>query len=308
MSGYILAYNTIEGVGLALTFSVLLTVTVHPQLSRLATWYLVMVSGATLALSNLLLAFSGHQGQSTAPFSLCLIQASLIYSTPIWLLLSATAFAVQFHLTTLFYIGKQPGRHISKDNRLIWIFPTGIFVVVTIALLAVGISQPDLVEVDDDGFYCHLKQNIGANSVTVFSVIYAPTAITLEALTCRLLYRYWRISRKLDFRARSNGVISVGTVARLVAFTVAALLAIITCALYLLPSIQNFKLVIIYNALLTQSGLVILGLNRSVVITWMFWRRQRASDESSDTNTLASETASERSIDLHFPAREATMV
>lgn len=140
MSGYYATYNTVEGVGFALAFAILITVTVHPQLSRLSTWYMIMGSGATYAVSMLLLAISGHQGKAQAPFALCVIQASLIYSSPIWLLASAAAFALQFHLTTLFYIGNTPGR-IDRNNKLIWIIPTSIFALVTVTLISESQDQ-----------------------------------------------------------------------------------------------------------------------------------------------------------------------
>ncbi|KAJ3804165.1 hypothetical protein F5876DRAFT_70864 [Lentinula aff. lateritia] len=54
-----------------------------------------------------------------------------------------------------------------------------LFLVITIALLIVGSSQPQNVERSPEHFYCHFTNNIGVYTVTTFTVVFVIAAVIL---------------------------------------------------------------------------------------------------------------------------------
>jgi hypothetical protein len=117
MLSYAVAFDAIQVCGIILGLATLLTVALSRKLSRLTTWYLVMISGIIYAMSMLLLL--GHQNEvaTPPPFGLCAAQAALIHSSAVLLLSSGAAFAFQFYLSTRLYIGARASS-LKKDHPM----------------------------------------------------------------------------------------------------------------------------------------------------------------------------------------------
>ncbi|KAE9383004.1 hypothetical protein BT96DRAFT_1009752 [Gymnopus androsaceus JB14] len=214
----------------------------------------------------LLLAIARRQTGPEPAFALCLIQGALIYASPIWLMASACAFALQFHLTVLYYVKQYTGI-ISHRNKWLPLSTIILFIQVTIVLLAIGLLNPQIVQREQ--FYCHFTNDVGVYAVSLFSVAFATIAVTFEYKSGKLLYQHWK--NKAEYYHKSNGTVSFGVMIRLAGFSLLSILSVATCALYILPSLKNFDNLIVYNALLSNIDVLLLGLNMSIIRAWMFW-------------------------------------
>ncbi|KAE9386108.1 hypothetical protein BT96DRAFT_1006398 [Gymnopus androsaceus JB14] len=268
--GAVIAFNVIETIGFVSAFAIIVTASLSSSIRRLPTWYLVLCSGAVYSFSKLLLAMAHAQLGPEPPFTLCLVQGVLIYSAPIGLMASACAFALQFHLTVLFYI-KQYSGIITRESKWITLSPVILYVAVTVALFITGAVQPQIVQRSPEQVYCHFTNNIGVYAVSVFSVLFAIGAVAFEYKSGKLLYRHWK--QKSDLSRRSNGAVSIGVMVRLATFSLVSILSVATCTLYMLPNISNFDDIVLYNSVLPNVAIILLGLNKSVIRVWMFWKK-----------------------------------
>jgi len=261
------AFNTIETVGLAGALIVILTAILSPSIQRLPTWYLVLCSGAIYSFSMLILAMTQHQSGPEPGFALCLFQGVLIYASPIGLMASACAFAIQFHLNVLFYV-KHCSGIISHKSKWLPLSVVILFAQVVVVLLVIGLLSPEIVQREQ--FYCHFTNNIGVYAVSLFSVAFATIAVTFEYKSGILLYRHWK--QMAEFYHKSNGTVSIGVMVRLAGFSLLSILSVATCALYMLPGLKNFNNLIVYNALLSNVDVLLVGFNMSIIRSWMFWK------------------------------------
>ncbi|KAF5365370.1 hypothetical protein D9757_012122 [Collybiopsis confluens] len=241
----IIAFNVVECLGLVGALVILLTSLFPPARStpRLSTWYLVLVSSAFYNLAMLLLAFGRAQSIPEPNFTLCFIQSALIYSAPIWLAGSVCTFALQLHLTILHYAKHYTG-FISHESPWLPTSITALFLVATIVLLITAGVNPEIVHRNEEQFYCHFTNHTGVFTVAVFGVIFAIIALTCEA-----------------------------------GFSILSILTVAACALFGLykehgGSRASFGYIVILTALMASAGVPLLGLNESIIHTWMFWRKR----------------------------------
>jgi len=78
-----------------------------------------------------------------------------------------------------------------------------------------------------------------------------------------------------DYYRQSNGTVSTGVMFRLAGFSLISILSVASCGVYLLSSgeSKNFDYVIIYTAIVSNADVPLVGLNRSIIRTWMFWKK-----------------------------------
>ncbi|KAJ3851958.1 hypothetical protein EV368DRAFT_65308 [Lentinula lateritia] len=124
-------------VGKAGSFQVLIRIQYHQSIHG---WYMVLGSGVMYSLSMLILAMAHKQSTSDeVPFFLDLLEPNWLQAQAMVSLMgSICVYAVQFPVPSLI-----------------------LFLVITIALLIVGSSQPQNVERSPEHFYCHFTNNIG---------------------------------------------------------------------------------------------------------------------------------------------------
>ncbi|KAE9407171.1 hypothetical protein BT96DRAFT_148984 [Gymnopus androsaceus JB14] len=251
MTGKSVAFNVIEIIGLVGALIIIFTAVFSPSIQRLPTWYLLLCSSAAYSFSMLLLAMAHKQFGAEPDFALCLVQGTLIYACPIWLMASVCAFALQFHLAVLFYIKKYSGS-ISHESK--WIPLSAVIVFIGVAgILLVGIVQPQIVQRDSEHFYCHFTHNIGTYIAGALIVAFAITAFTFQ-------YN------------QSNGTCSINVMVRLAAYSLVSILSMFTSTLNVLPNVKNFDDIILSYSTVTVAGVFVLGINMSIIRAWMFWK------------------------------------
>ncbi|KIK64622.1 hypothetical protein GYMLUDRAFT_39649 [Collybiopsis luxurians FD-317 M1] len=272
MGGQVVAFNVVESLGLAGAFVIIITALFSRSTPRLSTWYLVLVSTAFYNLSMLLLAIAKAQYGSEPSFTLCYVQSALIYSAPIWLMGSVCTFAFQLHLAVLYYVKRHSGM-ISHESIWLPTWTIMLFLGVTIPLLIVGAVHPEIVQRNEGHFYCHFTNNVGLYVVSVFGVIFAIVAVTCEVKSGIIIYRHWRSLSDLD--RRSDGRVSIGVFLRLAGFSLNSILSVAACGVFLLYNQDNTTTgyINIYTALVASADVPLLGFNKSILYSWMFWKK-----------------------------------
>ncbi|KAJ3888560.1 hypothetical protein GG344DRAFT_67843 [Lentinula edodes] len=249
LAAKIIAFNTIEAIGFAGAFAITIAALLSPSIPRLSTWYLVLCSSGVYSLSMLLLAIAHAQSGAEPNSTLCLIQGALIYSAAIcnW----------------------TNGKHIQADGlTFCW---DGIN-------LYYGTLLPHIVVRSPQQFYCHFSSEIGVSIVAVFGVLFAIVAVFCEYHTGVLLYRHWNT---VDIYQQSNGTLSIGVLARLAGFSLVSILSVSSCALFMFQSDSNqsFEYIILYTVVVANADVPLLGLNKSIIRAWMFWKKTGTSAE-----------------------------
>ncbi|KAJ4479083.1 hypothetical protein J3R30DRAFT_3403914 [Lentinula aciculospora] len=286
LSDKIVAFNAIQTIGLLGAFVIVVTSFLTSSIRHISTWYLVLCSSGVYSLSMLLLAISHAQSGPEPNSTLCLVQAVLIYSTPIWLMGSVCMYAVQIYLTVLFY-SKQYSGLIHRESRLLNIVKdyiqlsigmVSIFVGVTVALSIAGALRPQITERSPQEFYCHFTNDIGVIVVGVFGFIFAVIAVVCEFKTGVLLYRH---CNAVDFYQQSDGCLSIGVLVRLASFSLISILSVsLQCRRPSSGPQQGEPLNgFLHYIILTQ-------ISKSIIHVWMFWTKNEKKDQLVDGNNV----------------------
>ncbi|KAJ3860184.1 hypothetical protein EV359DRAFT_67533 [Lentinula novae-zelandiae] len=250
LAAKIIVFNTIEAIGFAGAFAITITALLSPSIPRLSTWYLVLCSSGVYSLSMLLLAIA-HAQSGAEP-----------NSTP----------GVLFKYYTVFHLSLSNwtnGKHIQADGlTFCW---DGIN-------FYYGTLLPHIVVRSPQQFYCHFSSEIGVSIVAVFGVLFAIVAVFCEYHTGVLLYRHWNT---VDIYQQSNGTLSIGVLARLAGFSLVSILSVSSCALFTFQSDSNqsFEYIILYTVVVANADVPLLGLNKSIIRAWMFWKKTGTSAE-----------------------------
>ncbi|GAW05271.1 hypothetical protein LENED_007114 [Lentinula edodes] len=179
--------------------------------------------------------------------------------------------------TVLFYT-KQYSGLIHRESKLLSVGMVSIFMCVTVSLLIYGTLLPHIVVRSPQQFYCHFSSEIGVSIVAVFGVLFAIVAVFCEYHTGVLLYRHWNT---VDIYQQSNGTLSIGVLARLAGFSLVSILSVSSCALFTFQSASNqsFEYIILYTVVVANADVPLLGLNKSIIRAWMFWKKTGTSAE-----------------------------
>ncbi|GAW05270.1 hypothetical protein LENED_007115 [Lentinula edodes] len=158
--------------------------------------------------------------------------------------------------TVLFYT-KQYSGLIHRESKLLSVGMVSIFIM---------------------GLFCHTLFEIGVSIVAVFGVLFAIVAVFCEYHTGVLLYRHWNT---VDIYQQSNGTLSIGVLARLAGFSLVSILSVSSCALFTFQSASNqsFEYIILYTVVVANADVPLLGLNKSIIRAWMFWKKTGTSAE-----------------------------
>ncbi|KAJ7467730.1 hypothetical protein FB451DRAFT_1259250 [Mycena latifolia] len=199
------AFNTLAVLGFVLLVGILLTACLSPcvRRRRVSTWYTYIIAWAIFCITPF--PVLGHQTHADpAPsFAACVADTAIVYaSTP---LAAFATFALILHL----YINVSAGLKRSQVHPTVRFFlmatPLAVYCIVFLLVLALGLRNPEIVELKDGGFYCHLKISWPAMLCASLDVFGTVAAVVAEAMTVILLRRNWRAFRELQ-RKNENGV------------------------------------------------------------------------------------------------------
>lgn len=263
----IVIFDVLNGVGLAFLLPILYTALRSTNIKRASTWFMVTGSWVVTSLSSLILV-----GQQTGPpprTSICLMQAMLVYASPVLCSFSAVAFMLQVYLSIVLAV-KSNSKISRTQTRLLHLVPCISFFCVLIEVLIVGLLNPQKIRRDPSGMYCNLSGPISytiSAGVTVLAMI---MVIVIEFLTAIALRRIWKSSTKGE--VQNNEFLSMDVIARVAAFSFCPMVALAVSLFQYVPNHDNakakFELVV---AALPCCAVLIFGSQRDILRAWMFW-------------------------------------
>ncbi|SJL08549.1 uncharacterized protein ARMOST_11915 [Armillaria ostoyae] len=154
MNTLVIAFDTLQVLGLVLLLALLAPALFSSNIKRTATWFGMIVSGIIYCASYLILMFIGGQGGSEPSTGVCLFQACLVHSTPIFGTSCALSFvmdlSVSFFCT---FLGKTPPR---VTPIILLASSSLLFMIGGLEALVTGLKDPEDVRRNESHLYCHI--------------------------------------------------------------------------------------------------------------------------------------------------------
>ncbi|KAF9071811.1 hypothetical protein BDP27DRAFT_1418631 [Rhodocollybia butyracea] len=250
----------------AIGMSLILLTAMVSRVKRLATWYSFCVSWIISCISYSLLYFSGEIGSPEPRKSICITQASLIYSVPTLTASSTLALLIHSWYNVHFGLSKQPLESNSRVVIALLLVPFALWILLLLGFLLFGIKSSSLVH--NFGFYCTFMQILPSKISSLFVIVTTfatvPIQVSLGISLCR----------NFD-RTNTSSAISVQTlqmVIRVFTFSFLILIGFAEALIHLL-TLSRIEAVDIIMALLPVFGVLIFGIQKDLFQAWSAWTR-----------------------------------
>ncbi|KJA23259.1 hypothetical protein HYPSUDRAFT_40059 [Hypholoma sublateritium FD-334 SS-4] len=301
--GSLVAFDVLYVIGLISLGTILLTALFSKRVHRQSTWFMVIISWVLNSASNMLLI--GHQKAPLINLNpgLCLTQAVLIDSTPVFCAFCAAVFAMEVYTTILFalrFSSSVPRGYIITMIGIPWLAFAG-----TIAITANnGLTHQNVIEKYPSGFFCW---NAVPNDWRKYLIgggvaIGILAAIIIEALIIITLRKKWSAIAETASIRRDKPYITVDSIVRMIVFSVGIVVALgLTFIQYLtLPTLNEDTALGLIQASLPCFAALVFGSQKDVLDAWKsvakryFGKRPSASTEPVEMWPIRPDEASER--------------
>jgi hypothetical protein len=163
------------------------------KVQRHATFGNLLIVFMVVGISSSLLAYAGKASGPEPSYSLCLLQASLLYGVPGIASVAAFTLVLQMFLVIRAAFYQQP--YLDKDHVvrfwLMLVAPYAVWVVCIVATAIVGAASPVDVSRDRRFFYCSVKSDTLTDSLTIFAAAVLFATLIFEVWTIVLFYKRW---------------------------------------------------------------------------------------------------------------------
>ncbi|KAF8659896.1 hypothetical protein AX16_001780 [Volvariella volvacea WC 439] len=268
-------FNAFAFLGFFLVLATLLPALLSPRVHRRAAWFCLMFSGLVYSITYLLLV--GRQRGPEPPYTLCALQAALVYAAPILCSWAILCFMIDYYFGLLaIFSGKTSNQICDKFVHFVPYVPPLLHIGATILFLAT--QDPAKIERHaTGGFYCHVAgRSTFFIAAALLSVVAIALFLPLKAWTGLMLYRNWHVFRGLS---RAYARISLSTYIRMTVFTLTALFAMGMSGIGLLYASEPSLL---WNALLPAlpcAAALAFGTQRDIFRVYAFWLPEEAGGE-----------------------------
>ncbi|KAF7312371.1 hypothetical protein MIND_00250400 [Mycena indigotica] len=268
-------FNFLQIFGFMVVLITIIVAWMSPGVHRTRVWYSFMLSWLFYCLSYFMLA-GGQVGPEPA-FSVCLVQAALIYSGPV-LISSATLSLILYMYLTLSFVLRNGTPTSKRHTTMIQVYPYIAWALRFIVALSIGLSHQSFVARDTTGFYCHFTNAVQATISAVIALITVLIMIFLEVRIAILLSRNWVAFRK--FHPNSQSGISLPLIIRLCIFTIMSIVGLGLTALSFLPqsTVDEGKTHLAAAIIPCFAGFIF-GTQKDTFKALMFWRPSIAEDK-----------------------------
>ncbi|PPQ84888.1 hypothetical protein CVT24_013069, partial [Panaeolus cyanescens] len=190
--GLIVAFDILYILGFVLVTAILLTAWLSSQVQRSSLWFLFLGSWSVASFANLLLL--GNQTNRNPNKALCLIQASLIYASPVLNATTCLSFMTHVYLSVRITI-ESASRLPTVSTRMLHVLPWVSFLAVIVEVIAVGLMDPKQLVPDASGMYCHIMNPLPNRISATLTIACMVVVIILDVLVTRILRTVWQESR-----------------------------------------------------------------------------------------------------------------
>ncbi|KAJ3724155.1 hypothetical protein DFJ43DRAFT_1158005 [Lentinula guzmanii] len=274
------AFIALQLLGAFFFFLVAITAAFSSRVKRYATWYSFcaswVISGISYSLMLVVEAYAGAQGLHRwhpnvevgsvewKAEKVCMTQAAFIYASPA--LTGFTSLAMCFHVLLYVRVALEVpmGRVKAMTTTVLVVVPYVIWVIMFAVLFQLSQAQPNTVELDRSGYYCHLALPEPVAVCSGIAIFASISVAIVETLMARAVHKY------RDALPRTTH--SITFTLRVLLFGFVDLFALIIGLLLLIPASRNLGVNFLLS-LIPMLGIFIFGSQTDILHVWMFWKR-----------------------------------
>ncbi|CAA7269619.1 unnamed protein product [Cyclocybe aegerita] len=213
----IIAFDALNVFAVVTLSTIFLTAWFSRQVRRVSTWFLYIFSWAIFSLGYLLIL--GNQTGPPPRQGLCFVQAMMIYATPAFASTSIVVFVLQIFIDIRQALVSE---RIHKDHVPVLIaIPPVLFFAIISEVLFLGLNEPETIERDVSGMFCHLSIPLPSRVTGVIVLINILIMVILGVLITTTIRR----NRETWLNLRSNNAHSFNLVFRVSLFILAPVIA-----------------------------------------------------------------------------------
>ncbi|KAK0478841.1 hypothetical protein IW261DRAFT_189821 [Armillaria novae-zelandiae] len=174
----VVAFDALQVLGIVLLLALLAPALFSPNVKRTATWFGMIVSMIIYCVSYSILMFIGGQDGPEPSAGVCLFQACLVHSAPIFGVSCALSFVMDLSVSFFFtFLGKTPPR---VTPIILLASSSLLFLIGVLDTLATGLENPKVVRRNEAHLYCHITTPTFALVFCILGVIISFATIIAE--------------------------------------------------------------------------------------------------------------------------------
>ncbi|KAJ7898071.1 hypothetical protein B0H13DRAFT_2032389 [Mycena leptocephala] len=294
LPAWVMAFNILSALGFISVALVFFTAILSPNVKRVSTWYLYMLAWWAFTTPPWLVI--GHQTHFDSPpsFPLCVLDSALVYASCPFAAFGTLSLILQLYLNVS---TRLKGGEVRSGSRFVLLgIPPILYLIMFLWTFILGIVNPDQVELEPGGFYCHLDQTPPTIVAACLVLFATSAALVIEGMIVILLSQHWRAFRALQ--RRDEHTVSLSIIIRVSVF---AILPVIGLGLSFTAYIPNFvdKIFPVYNLLLASlpmAAALIFGSQSDIVHVWMSWRVEGKTVTQLSLTTVDSDSCNIKSV------------
>ncbi|KAJ3921938.1 hypothetical protein F5877DRAFT_75696 [Lentinula edodes] len=290
MQAKIKAFISLQLLGALCFFLVTITAAFSSRVKRYATWYSFCVSWIISSLSYSLLlivdAYAGAQGfHRDSHFDVgsmewkakraCTVQAALVYATPVLTGFTSLAMCIHVLLYVRAALRVPMSRVKTVTTTMLVVGPYVIWVAMFVVLFQLGQAQPNAVQLERWGYYCHLALPQPVAVCSSIAILASITVAIVETWMAIAVHKY------RDALPRTTHPMTFTL--RVLLFGFVDLFALIVGLLLLIPSTRKFGANFLLS-LIPVLGISIFGSQTDILRVWMFWKKSPSETASLPTS------------------------
>ncbi|KAF7343221.1 hypothetical protein MVEN_01753400 [Mycena venus] len=270
LQAWVMAFNILSALGFILLAVILFTALLSPNVRRVSTWYSYIVAWIFFCITPFLVI--GHQMPSDPPpsFAPCVLDEALMYASRPFAAFGTLSLILQLYLNVSTRLKR--GEVRPEFVFVLLAIPPILYLIVFLWTFILGIVNPDQVELEPKGFYCHLNQPSPSIVVACLVLFATSAALVIEGMIVILLSRNWRAFRALQ--RRDEHTVSLSIIIRVSVFAILPMIGLGLSFTTYVPNLVD-KIFPAYNLVLASlptAAALIFGSQSDIIQVWMFWK------------------------------------
>ncbi|KAL0958291.1 hypothetical protein HGRIS_000438 [Hohenbuehelia grisea] len=269
--------------GLVVSSIVLAIAWLSPRVTRISTWFNLLLSGIIFDISYMLII--GAQRGSQPGFGICLFSAMMTYAAPALTAYAYAAFCLELFFLARYAQSPTPAVNMNPGLKACLLgIPYFIHLGIAMEVLVIGLTDRSRVHRDEDtSLYCHLEWHNPAKVTAGLSLVAIIIALFALGFTIRALYRNPRDPAMKLFRETTK---AHRMVIRIAIFSVLPVIGLLFSVLKFRPRTPASGVFVIIFSLFPLWSAIVLGSQADIFRALMFWKSGASSSFSVEPRGL----------------------
>ena len=272
-------YNTFYLVGLIALGVVFLTAWLSPRIQRASVWFLFIFSWIFTSIASILLL--GEQTGSLPNPTICLSQAILLYSAPVFSAYCGLSYILHLYFSVLAALRGKVWLLRSSIIVILHLVPCLVLIGMAILIVVITSMNPSILQRDPSGLYCHVTNTMPAKVEGTLIMGAMAILIVVEVLIVLIFIktrRNWKQVNRVSKVESPADNMFLDAVVRAVIFTFLPLISLVMSIFDFLPNhsdpVQQYAISDIFVSTIPIAAALIFGTQRDMLKTWACGMRQ----------------------------------